>query len=111
MPAISFERLPVGICDEAVESGNAPVRWSPGKDRECIEVREEQQIGFAYIQESLYRGSIEGDAVRYRMLKLICHDGYVLLPPGDIAEGKADELYLVLRKQFPDILYVHDDPP
>ena len=73
----------------------------PGEDGDGRRVGVEEEVGADLPAEARDGRGVEGDAVGKGPLYLVGHDRNVFLPAVDVAEGKADELDVLL----PDILH------
>ena len=88
------------MLEVAEEAHHPAMLGTPGQDGQRGRIGEEEQVGLLGVRKACNRRSIKRDAPLKGPGEFPRHDGDVLLPPVEIAKGKADELDVVLLHEF-----------
>ena len=103
-PRVSREGLAPDPVDVAKHTCDCLLPRAPRQKLEGRLIGDGQHVRLARAREAADRGSVEGDAVRERVLELLHRDGHRLEHPQDVGEPEADELHIVIAARLQDVL-------
>ena len=104
--AVALEARAVGTVHIAEQLHHAPFRRPPRQYRHGGKVGPEDEVAFLHVHEARDGTAVEADAVGQCLGQIARGDGDVFLHAEDIAEGKTNELYVVVLHKIQNILCI-----
>ena len=93
---VALEGTAVRVGDGREHAHDLAMLGTPRQQRKRLRLRVQQQVGVRFVPEAGDGGAVERNAVGKGAGQLIRHNGNVLLPAENVAEGQADELHVLL---------------
>ena len=100
---VPLEGPAIGVENIAEHPHDLALLRPPRKLDQRGRVRPQQQVGTGLAAKAINGRGVDGDAVFKGAAQLAGHDGHVVLPAVDIAEGQADEPDVLLLYELHDL--------